>query len=173
MAGIRGKLCRLRAMEPGDIEQMYRWENDPELWGVSGTLSPFSRHSLEALVESQRYDIFASRQQRLIVELSSGEPVGAVDLFEVEPLHRRAGVGILIYGEQNRGKGYGSDALAALIEYCRNTLNLRLLWCNIESDNLPSQRLFLGAGFKLVGVKPQWNHTPSGYKDEGLYCLQL
>ena len=29
---------RLRALEPEDLELLYRWENDPELWEVGNTL---------------------------------------------------------------------------------------------------------------------------------------
>ncbi len=38
---------RLRALEPSDVEILYQWENDPAVWGVSHTLLPFSRHTLE------------------------------------------------------------------------------------------------------------------------------
>ena len=31
---------RLRALEPEDLELLYRWENDPELWeGIIGSHS--------------------------------------------------------------------------------------------------------------------------------------
>ena len=55
---LEGRTTRLRALEPGDIELMYAWENDTEIWGVSGTLAPFSRHTLERFIEEQQFDIF-------------------------------------------------------------------------------------------------------------------
>ena len=42
---------------------MYRWENDPEVWAVSGTTAPFSRHMLVQFVEQQRLDLAQTRQQ--------------------------------------------------------------------------------------------------------------
>ena len=43
---LEGRTTRLRALEPGDIELMYAWENDTEIWGVSGTpISPTSTGS--------------------------------------------------------------------------------------------------------------------------------
>ena len=90
---LEGKLIRLRAVEPDDVEPMYRWENDPAVWHVSGTLAPFSRHQLQRFVDEQQFDIYQTRQMRLIIEaLETGRPVGALDLFEFEPQHRRAGV---------------------------------------------------------------------------------
>lgn len=170
---LEGRICRLRALEPADIDLLYAWENDPSVWGVSGTLAPFSRHALEALIESQRYDLFQNRQLRLIVETAEGRPLGAVDLFEIDPLHRRAGVGILIHRTEDRNAGYATDALRILIGYARTTLRLHQLWCGIETDNAASLALFRGVGFEQTGLKRDWNRTPEGWKDEATFQLIL
>ena len=39
---LEGRTTRLRALEPGDIDLMYAWENDTAVWSVSGTLAPLS-----------------------------------------------------------------------------------------------------------------------------------
>lgn len=36
----------LRALEPIDVDTLYRWENDPAVWGVGLTLAPYSRKQL-------------------------------------------------------------------------------------------------------------------------------
>ncbi len=170
---MEGRLCRLRAMEPADVDLLYEWENDTAVWSVSGTLAPFSRFALEALIESQRYDLFQSRQLRLIIETLDGRPLGAADLFEVDPLHRRAGVGILIHRTEDRGCGYAADALAVMIDYARRTLGLHQLWCGIETDNTASLSLFRRLGFVEIGTKRDWNWTAEGWKDELLMQLIL
>ena len=110
---IEGGICRLRALEPSDLDALYGWENDTDVWRVSGTLAPFSRHVLSRLIEEQQFDIYATRQMRLVVESLAGEMVGAVDLFEFDPHNRRAGVGIIIDAAHRR-KGYALAALRAL-----------------------------------------------------------
>ena len=45
----------------GDVDSMYIWENDPDVWRVSGTTEPFSRERLQRFVEEQRFDIYATR----------------------------------------------------------------------------------------------------------------
>lgn len=158
---------RLRAVEPDDIERMYVWENDPEIWQVSGTTAPFSRHALEQFIEQQRYDIYATRQQRLVIEtLAEGTVVGALDLFDFDPANHRAGVGILIHDPLNRGKGYAADALQIVCEYARTTLRMNQLWCDIGAQNTASIALFRGAGFEQAGLRRAWNWTPDGYRDE-------
>ena len=163
---LEGNVCRLRALEPRDARTMYAWENDPEIWGVSGTLAPFSLHVLERYVREQVQEIHATRQLRLMAETLAGESVGMVDLFEFDPQHLRSGVGILIHGKEQRGKGYATDALDILLRYTRTTLGLNQLWCNIGARNAASLALFRNAGFSQVGIKRAWNRTPDGWEDE-------
>lgn len=163
---LKGRTITLRAVEPEDIDTMYVWENDPEVWRVSGTLAPFSRHVLSEFIEQQRYDIYRTRQLRLMIVGPEGGAVGTLDLFDFEPQHRRAGVGILVYDASQRCKGYASDALDALTEYARKVLGLHQLWCNIDTGNRASIALFRKAGFTDAGIRREWNRTPDGYRDE-------
>ena len=43
---LRGETVRLRALEPEDLELLYRWENNPAWWDVGNTLAPYSRYLL-------------------------------------------------------------------------------------------------------------------------------
>ena len=165
---LRGHICSLRAVEPQDLELLCRWENDPSLWTVSGTIEPFSHYSIEQFIQEQQAGIYRCGQLRLMIDDTAGETIGAIDLFDFEPQHERAGVGILVYDPAQRGKGYGAEALALLEEYARTVLRLRQLWCNVLADNVPSLTLFERAGFRRVGVKKEWIRTPEGYKDEVL-----
>lgn len=165
---IEGNICRLRALEPQDIDVLYSWENDSSLWRESGTLAPFSRHALMRLIEEQQYDIYATRQCRLIIESDIDGQVtiiGAIDLFDFDPQNLRAGVGIVISAEY-RQRGYGSDALGALEKYAREVLHLHQLWCSIGTHNAASIALFSGAGFEQCGLRRQWILTSEGAIDE-------
>ncbi len=166
MINIEYGAIRLRAIEPIDLEIMYQWENDPNVWGVSGTLAPFSRHIIEQFIEQQRDDIYQNRQLRLVIETTNGEAVGFLDLFEFDPQNHRAGVGILIYDTANRGRGYAKDSLLALDRYAEQTLQLKQLWCNVPQDNHASIALFNSAGYSTIGTKRDWLYRRDGYVDE-------
>ena len=64
-----GELIQLRAMEPADLNLLYRWENDTSIWSVSGTLAPFSRYVLEEFVSQAHQDIYTNKQLRLMIDL--------------------------------------------------------------------------------------------------------
>ena len=97
---------QLRALEPEDIDLLYEWENDSRVWQLSNTQTPFSRFALEQYVLNAGNDIFTDKQLRLMIDLVEGENkrcIGCVDLFDFDPAHARAGIGIMIISEE-RGK---------------------------------------------------------------------
>lgn len=169
---IVGKNLVLRALEPEDIEVLYAIENDPEIWQVSNTITPYSRYNLEQYIKTSGYDIFTTRQLRLMIDLkeSGSKTIGSIDLFDYDPFHLRAGVGIIILSE-SRNRGYASETLGMLIEYAFKTLNLNQLFCNIAVDNQASIRLFEKAGFMISGTKKQWLNIQQQWIDE--HFLQL
>jgi len=164
----------MRAMEFSDAELLYEWENDTEIWHLSNTLTPFSRFTLEQYVMNSHQDIFTNKQLRLMIDLNrdgqQGLSIGSIDVFDFEPMHRRAGVGILLLKEY-RGKGYASEAIDLLIQYASKTLNLHQLFCNIGANNQESLKLFLGRNFIIAGTKKDWNYINKKWEDEVM--LQL
>ena len=151
---LEGELTRLRALEAEDVDLLYVWENDPAVWGV------------RRFLDEQRFDLYAARPLRLVVETLDGRAVGLVDLFEFEPVDLRAGIGILIHGAGDRGRGFASDALDVLCRYARQVLGLHQLWCSVAPDNAASLALFRRAGFAECGRKREWRRTPDGWADE-------
>ena len=164
---IEGNLCRLRALEPEDLDAMYGWENDTDSWRVSGTVAPFSRHVLSRLIDEQQFDIYATRQMRLVIESLDGTAVGAVDMFEFDPQNLRAGVGIIV-APPYRKQGFALDALQTLERYVRDVLRMHQLWCSVDADNEASLTLFKKAGYAECGRRKEWILTPNGAIDEVL-----
>lgn len=160
-----GKIA-LRPIEPEDIELLYQWENNMEIWEISNTKTPYSRYILAQYIKESARGIYDTKQLRLIIQNEKNQAIGAIDLFDFEPYHLRAGVGILIHKTEDKNKGYASDALAALSNYALNTLGLKQLFANISEDNLVSIKLFEKAGFKQAGVKKNWIRTSVGWKNE-------
>lgn len=156
----------LRPLEPEDIELLYRWENNMEIWDVSNTRTPFSKHILAKYILDSRNDIYETRQLRLIIQNNLDEPVGAVDLFDFDPYHLRAGIGILVHNTEHQNLGYATNALIAICEYARESLGLKQLFANISTENLKSIHLFEKTGFVKIGVKKSWIKTYAGWKDE-------
>ena len=163
----------LRALEPLDIETLYKWENDPAVWTVGCTLAPYSRQQLTDYVMSYDGDIYSARQLRLmIVSDITGETVGTVDLYDFDATNSRCGVGILI-APPFRMQGYAIKALEEIAAYCRSRLSLHQLWCVIGADNDASRVLFKKAGYTASGRLRSWLRSSGRYTDAYIYQLML
>ena len=165
MLSITGERCRLRALEPSDLELLYLWENDPGVWRVSGSCGPVSRERLHQFIEEQNYDIYATRQMRLIVE-SQGMAVGTLDIVDFDPQNSHFGIGILIYAAENRRMGFAHSAIEAIKEYARTTLFVNQIWASVAEDNVASLELFRGCGFEECGRRKAWLRREKGYVAE-------
>lgn len=171
---LSSDLIFLRPLEADDLDFLYALENDPAVWGVSDTLAPVSRYTLRQYLDNAGADFHEVRQLRLVLcAQATQEPVGTLDLFNFEPMHQRAGVGIMVLGQYRR-RGYASAALDLLVPYARQVLQMHQLYCTISVRNEASLRLFKLAGFKKVGVRREWLRTAQGWQDavEMQYLLE-
>lgn len=170
---MNGKQIFLRALEPEDLEFLYRLENDPLTWSVSDSLAPFSKHLLTQYLENAHLDIYTTKQLRFIIaENETRKPIGTIDLYDFEPTHLRAGVGVLIE-EQYRTKGFASEALDLLHLYCANILNMHQVFANIAPNNQKSIALFEKNNYQLIGIKRNWRRHNHEWIDELFYQKML
>lgn len=171
---MTGEKVTLRAVEPSDIEIIHRWENDQNIWRLSDTLVPYSRYQIEQYVLQASQDIFTTKQIRLMINRNDqpGNPTaGAIDLFSFEPMHRRAGVGILI-DPMHRNEGLASEAIHLVKAYAFGTLQLHQLYCNISPDNEASLKVFQNNGFVINGTFREWTLAGGTWTDElFLQCM--
>lgn len=158
---LEGENSTLRALEPQDIDLLYSWENDTELWEVSHTKTPFSKHILQQYLKVAHHDIYTTKQLRLVVQNKSDMPVGFIDLFDFDPYHLRAGVGVFIH-KKFENQGYASEALSILKKYAKEVLGLHQLYADVQEKNIQSLALFEKQGFVKIAVKKDWLKIKEG-----------
>jgi len=168
MVTLKGKHIYLRALEPEDLDFVYKIENDTSLWKLSDTQTPYSRFLIKQYLENAQQDIYEAKQLRLAICNSKDETIGLIDVFDFDIKNKRAGIGILIQDEANRNKGFGKEALDLLTEYCFKTLHLHQVYANISEDNLASLKLFEANGFIKIGLKKDWSFDGQKYSNEFL-----
>ena len=171
MVTLKGKRIFLRALEPDDLEFVHAIENDENIWHLSNTQTPYSKFLIKQYLEAAQKDIFEAKQLRLVISNYENEALGMIDIFDFDFLNKRAGIGILVRNEKDRGKGIGSEALQLLIRYSFTHLQLHQLYCNISENNEVSLKLFAKQGFKKIGLKKDWTFSQNSFHNE--YLLQL
>lgn len=168
MMFIKNDMVSLRMAEPNDADNIYRWENDMQVWRDSETRVPFSKHQIEQFLLTNN-DLVSEKQLRFVVEDAKlGTSVGCIDIYDYDEFNLRAGIGILI-DENFRSKGYAKNAIRLLLDYCFNTLLLNQIYTLVLATNISSLFLFESLGFERCGVRKQWYRTSEGYIDQVEY----
>ena len=168
---LNGSIAFLRTPDISDVQFMLDIENDKRYWHLSGNTSPFSAEDIEHFITESASNLEKDRQFRLvIIDIATKKRAGLLDVFEYEPLHKRAGIGIFVH-EDFRGKGLAADSLRVLTQYLFKIVQLHQLWCNVLIDNRSSMKLFLKAGFEQTCIKKEWIFYNNQFHDEA--TLQL
>ena len=153
----------LRALEPEDATLVFMWENDRSLWQYGSTQAPLSLHQIREYIDNYNDDVFANRQLRLMI-CADNIVVGTVDLYDLDPIHRRAGVGIMV-AQEHQHQGIARQALDILSEYAENRLGLHQLWCECAVGNSPAVAAFEAAGYSICGRLRSWIRNGQSYCD--------
>ncbi|MEP2280869.1 GNAT family protein [Maribacter sp.] len=168
MVTLKGEQIYLRALEQRDLDFLYELENNTKVWEVSGTVTPYSKDVLQLYLDSAHRDIYDVKQLRLVICTNEQNTVGLIDVFDFEPNHNRAGIGIVVLDEAQRNKGIGAEAIKLLCNYLFEVLGLRQVYANILEENAPSLHLFKKLGFQEIGIKKDWVRFKGTYKNEVL-----
>lgn len=161
---------RLRAIEPEDLDLLYKIENDKTLWNVGITNVPYSRYTLHNYIATASNDIYVDRQVRMMVENAEGEIVGIVDIVNFDPSHSRAEVGLIIL-DAFRRKGFGHAVLKAIADYALQTLHLHQLFAYVDARNEASVKLFARLGYQSSATIRDWLYDGRDYHDAVLMQL--
>ncbi|WP_036912395.1 GNAT family N-acetyltransferase [Prevotella sp. FD3004] len=161
---------RLRAIEPEDLDLLYRIENDMKLWNVGASNVPYSRYTLHDYIANAADDIYVDRQVRMMVENEEGEIVGIVDVVNFDPGNCRAEVGLIILDAYRR-RGYGSSTLQQIADYALNVLHLHQLFAFVDMRNEGSMSLFGKMGYVAAVKIKDWLYDGREYRDATLMQL--
>ena len=169
---LENRDIKLRAIEPEDLELLYKWENNSQIWQVSNTLAPYSKFVLKQYIENSHKDIYETKQLRLIIasKKKNNLPIGTIDLYDIDFYNLKAGIGILIADIENRNKGFGGATLKIIQEYAYKHLGLKQLFCEISESNQHSLKLFKKYNFKISGKLLNWKKSNNIFED--VYFLQ-
>jgi RimJ/RimL family protein N-acetyltransferase len=103
---------------------------------------------VEKLVEQQGKEGY----HFVICLLADDRPVGTIGLKNLDLINGSAGLGISVGAEEDRGRGYGSDALRALLGFGFGELRLERIWLEVYDMNAGAQRVYERVGFVHEGT---------------------
>lgn len=159
----------LRAPEPDDLDRLYLWENSSDARRVSIQGTPVSRNQLWNYIQNYTGNLFAGGDLRLMIEdTETQRTVGTIDLSCASMRDLHAEVGVYVAPEY-RGRHYGAQAIAALVDISVQNFGLHSLTAIIETDNIASVNLFKTCGFRTCGKLRSWVRKGTKFADAVIF----
>ncbi|MGH2401120.1 MAG: GNAT family N-acetyltransferase [Candidatus Limnocylindria bacterium] len=146
---IQGERVFLRPFETGDAELYHRWRADAEVTALAGLPLPLSLAQIEQRIAEKQGD---SQYAYVICLLADERPIGEGLLFELDRLNGSAELGIFVGDKDEWGKGYGTDAVNALVDFGFEALRLERIWLEVWTENGRARRAYEKAGFVHEGT---------------------
>lgn len=163
---IYGDGIRLRAPEPGDLENFVKWLNDPEVIAGLQLYAPLSLKDEEAWFENMLTRPPAEHAMVIEVEREGQwQPVGNCGMHNIDWRIRSAELGIFIGDKSRWNQGIGTQVMRLLLQYGFNTLNLNRIALEVYDSNPRAIRSYEKAGFVLEGRKRQATYLNGKYSD--------
>ena len=139
----------LRPFEAGDAETYRRWRADAAPMSLTGfeERAPLSLAQVERRIAGHA-DEQGKDSYTFLICLADGErPIGEVMLFDIDHVNGSAEVGIFIGEVEEWGKGYGTDAVRAIVDFGFGELRLERIFLEVWTENARAERAYQKAGF--------------------------
>jgi len=148
---LRGEHVYLRPLEMSDLERCQRWINDPD-----NRLTLVSYLPLNQIAEKEFIERCSKPEKEihLAIVLNEGDRhIGTAGIFNIRWKDRAAEFGLMIGEADARGRGYGSEATALIIQYAFEQLNLNRFELWALAFNERAIKMYETAGFVKEGVR--------------------
>ena len=139
---------RLRPMCAADVPALREWMPDKSIYAYWGKGPGKTDRNPELLFEKEEK---ATKRFHLgIEERSSAKVIGDVWVYLIES-NRMASVAIRL-SRNWQEKGYGTEALTAMTDFCFEHTELQRLWTEVDVRNIASQRMLEKCGYRQEGM---------------------
>lgn len=168
---IHGERTWLRPSERADIPTFVRWFND-----AGTTRYLLARAPMGLAAEEKWFERMLERQGKdayhfVICLLHDDRPIGTIGLHDIDPVDGNAALGIMIGQPELWGKGLGTDAVDALLDFGFGELRLERIWLEVYDFNARARRSYEKSGFALEGTLRRAIFRRGEYHDVHLMAI--
>ena len=148
---IFGDKVLLREKRSSGAHNDYLWQTDQELVELDASpmlTMPFSHYLLDYALQLRSSALI---RRPFAMETFDGKHIGNCSYYNVEGTKGEAEVGILIGDRDYWDKGYGTDAITALVSHIFEETRLKRLYLKTLDWNKRAQQCFNKCGFTPCG----------------------
>ncbi|RFU61821.1 GNAT family N-acetyltransferase [Peribacillus glennii] len=156
---LEGERVYLRPYDEGDLDFFYRGLYIFETRRLTGLKKVYNKEFMGEYLSKISKD--ENRIFQVILDKSTHELIGDVELSYIDLLNRTSYIRIQISNDKYLSKGYGTEAMKLLLDYGFGVYNLHRIELEVYSYNPRAIRAYEKLGFKQEGIRREsmyYNH---------------
>lgn len=166
---IEGKKVNLRLFKEEDLDEYLEAINK---YAEIGEFWPAYLMSETHVKKDFKNDgIWEEHRGRMLIEDKEKNKVGSIEFFKGIPYSEGYEIGYNIYKSEERGKGYGSEALKLFVDYMFNLRQLNRFQLTADVENIASQKVAEKNGFVREGTLRSVAFNRGRFRDLHIYSM--
>ena len=171
---LRGKTVYLGGIQEDNLETLLPWHNDIDYgrylsMGIPRFTTEKDLREWMLEGEEERFRVYPRPMSiRLIADDTL---IGVCGYKEVQWYANNTMLWMGIGDADQRGKGYGSDALRVMVRYAFLEMNMNRVGLQVAAFNEPARRSYEKCGFQLEGTLRQYMYRDGQYWDMHLMSI--
>jgi RimJ/RimL family protein N-acetyltransferase len=161
---IAGEHVILRAFEREDAERCYRWMNDPNIVRTLKSRYPMAFSNEMAWLD-RAMEPNSGERHFAIERKDDRVHIGNASIHDIDWISRTAAFGLFIGEPTAWNRGFGSDAIATLMRFAFDEMNLRKLRINVFDYNDRAKHVLESRGFVQEGRLRREFYREGSYHD--------
>ena len=168
---LEGSRVHLRAIRDTDAAALFEVFSDPDVMRYRDGVRMRALGDADAYVTAV-HDYFRRRElfEWAIADGATDRAIGTCTLVHVDERHRRAEIGFAI-GRAHWGRGMAREAVARLLAFAFDRLDLHRLEAEVDPRNERSLRLMERLGFQREGLRRERYLDEDGMQDAVAFAL--
>lgn len=151
-------------LSPEYAEELAYYANNLKVANNIGSHSfpyPYTKEDAMFFLTKNREEGKSFFAMDLIIRLE-GNFAGVIGISEIDWSDMKAHIGYWI-AEPYWNRGYATEALKIMVDYCRNELKLVRLYTKVLDYNFPSLKVLMKNGFSVEGYERKSMKMEDGY----------
>ncbi|MHA1720138.1 MAG: GNAT family N-acetyltransferase [Promethearchaeota archaeon] len=161
---FKGKKVELGPLKKQYIPIYVKWFNDPEMLQYLTMIKPMNLENEEEWYQNAIKN--PNRVYFAILNIEGGRKILIGNCgVEIDWRNRLGHLGITIGEKEYLGKGFGTEAMQLLVNYCFEDLNMHKVELKVYDFNTRAIKSYEKIGFKEEGILRQCHYVRGKYVD--------
>ena len=161
---LDGKNIRLGPLKKEYIPHYVKWFNNPEMVQYLGMVRPMTLENEEQWYENAIKNQNAVYFAILLIDGDKELLIGNCSV-DINWKNKLGHLGITIGEKDHWGKGYGTEAMQLLVNYCFQTLNMHKVELTVYDFNTRAIKCYTNFGFIEEGILRKSHYVNGKYVD--------